>query len=149
MFQKINGDITKIEADVIINAANTELKHSGGVALALILAGGSVIEKESNLIGFVPIGDFAITSCGNLKCKKIIHIPTIDYKNDKRVISYEELKNVLTKVFEYIESEGFKSVALPLLGAGIAGLEKDKVEEIIKDVSLLFNNLSIELVIKE
>jgi len=62
MFQKINGDITKIEADVIINAANTELKHSGGVALALILAGGSVIEKESSLIGFVPIGDFAITS---------------------------------------------------------------------------------------
>jgi len=149
MFQKINGDITKIEADVIINAANTELKHAGGVAFALVLAGGNVIEKESNLIGFVPIGDFAITSGGNLKCKKIIHIPTIDYKNGIRRISYEELKNVLTKVFEYIESEGFSSVALPLLGTGVVGLEKDKVEEIIKDISLLFNNLNIKLIIKE
>jgi O-acetyl-ADP-ribose deacetylase (regulator of RNase III) len=149
MFQKINGDITKIDADVIINAANTELKHNGGVALALVLTGGKIIEKESNLIGFVPIGDFAITSCGNLKCKKIIHIPTIDYRKDKRVISYEELKNVLTKVFEYIDSEGFKSVAMPLLGAGTAGLEKNKVEELIKDVCLLFNNLEIKLVVKE
>jgi O-acetyl-ADP-ribose deacetylase (regulator of RNase III) len=149
MLQKINGDITKIEADVIINPSNTELKHSGGVALALVLVGGKIIQKESNLVGFVPIGDFAITSGGNLKCKKIIHIPTIDYKNGRRVISYEELKNVLTKVFEYIESEGFKSVALPLLGAGVAGLEKDRVETIINDVSISFPNLEVKLVIKK
>jgi len=149
MLQKINGDITKIEADVIINPSNTELKHGGGVAQALVLAGGKVIQKESDLIGFVPIGDFAITSGGNLKCKKIIHIPTIDYKNGRRVISYEELKNVLTKVFEYIESEGFKSVALPLLGTGVAGLEKDRVETIINDVSISFPNLEVKLVIKK
>jgi O-acetyl-ADP-ribose deacetylase (regulator of RNase III) len=149
MLQKINGDITKIEADVIINPSNTELKHSGGVALALVLVGGKIIQKESNLVGFVPIGDFAITSGGNLKCKKIIHIPTIDYKNGRRVISYEELKNVLTKVFEYIESEGFKSVALPLLGAGVAGLEKDRVETIINDVNISFPNLEVKLVIKK
>ena len=149
MFQKINGDITKIEADVIINPANTELKHSGGVALVLVSAGGKIIQKESNLVGFVPIGDFAITSGGNLKCKKIIHIPTIDYKNGIRRISYEELKNVLIKVFEYTELEGFKSIALPLLGAGIAGLEEDKVETIINDVSISFPNLDIKLVIKK
>ena len=79
MIEKTRGDITKMKADVIINAANTQLYHGGGVARQLVLAGGEIVEKESAEVGFCPLGSFAITSAGDLPAKKIIHIPTIDY----------------------------------------------------------------------
>jgi len=100
MLKEVKGDITKIEADVIINAANTELIHGGGVALAIAKAAGEDLVRESKEIGFVPIRDFAVTTAGKLKAKKIIHIPTIDYVNNKK-ITYKELEEVLEKVFKY------------------------------------------------
>ena len=55
MLKEIKGDITKIKADVIVNAANTELKHGGGVALAIARAAGGELIRESEEIGYVPI----------------------------------------------------------------------------------------------
>jgi O-acetyl-ADP-ribose deacetylase (regulator of RNase III) len=148
MLQEVKGDITKIEADVIINAANTQLIHGGGVALAIAKAAGKDLVKESKEIGsFVPIGDFAVTTAGNLKAKKVIHIPTIDYVNNKK-ITYEELEKVLEKVFKYSQENNFYKIATPLLGTGVVGLEKEKVIEIIKNLSEKFPNLEIIIVEK-
>jgi O-acetyl-ADP-ribose deacetylase (regulator of RNase III) len=147
MLQEIKGDITKIEAEVIINAANTELIHGGGVALAIAKAAGEDLVKESKEIGFVPIGDFALTTAGKLKAKKVIHIPTIDYVNNKK-ITYEELEKVLEKVFKYSQENNFYRIATPLLGTGVVGLEKEKVIEIIKNLSEKFPNLEIIIVEK-
>jgi O-acetyl-ADP-ribose deacetylase (regulator of RNase III) len=142
MLKEVKGDITKIEADVIINAANTELIHGGGVALAIARAAGEDLVKESKEIGFVPIGDFAVTTAGKLKAKKVIHVPTIDYVNNKK-ITYEELEGVLEKVFKYCQENNFYKIATPLLGTGIVGLEKEKVREIIKNLSEKFPYLEI------
>jgi O-acetyl-ADP-ribose deacetylase (regulator of RNase III) len=147
MLQEIKGDITKIEVDVIINAANTQLIHGGGVALAIAKAAGEDLVKESKEIGFVPIGDFALTTAGKLKAKKVIHIPTIDYVNNKK-ITYEELEKVLEKVFKYSQENNFYRIATPLLGTGVVGLEKEKVKEIIKNLSEKFPNLEIIIVEK-
>jgi O-acetyl-ADP-ribose deacetylase (regulator of RNase III) len=169
MLKEIRGDITKIEADIIINAVNTQLIHGGGVALAIAKAAGKELIKESKEIGFVPLGDFAITSAGNLKAKKVIHIPTIDYVNGKK-ITYEELEKVLEKVFKYCRENKFYKIATPLvgteivdlvdpttlpaplnsvlLGLDIVGLEKEKVREIIKNLSEEFHNLEIIIVEK-
>jgi len=147
MLHEIKGDITKIEADVIINAANTQLIHGGGVALAIAKAAGEDLVRESKEIGFVPIGDFTITSAGKLEAKKIIHIPTIDYVNKKK-ITYEELEKVLEKVFKYCQENNFYKIATPLLGTGVVGLEKEKVKEIIKNLSEKFPDLEIIIVEK-
>ncbi len=147
MFREIKGDITKIEADVIINAANTELIHGGGVALAIAKAAGKELIKESKEIGFVPIGDFAITTAGKLKAKKVIHIPTIDYVSNKK-INYKELEEVLEKVFKYCQENNFYKIATPLLGTGVVGLEKEKVKEIIKNLSEKYPELEIIIVEK-
>jgi O-acetyl-ADP-ribose deacetylase (regulator of RNase III) len=147
MLQEVKGDITKIEADVIINAANTELIHGGGVALSIAKVAGKDLIKESKEIGFLPIGDFAVTTAGNLKAKKVIHIPTIDYVNNKK-ITYEELEKVLEKVFKYSQENNFYKIATPLLGTGVVGLEKEKVIEIIKNLSEKFPNLEIIIVEK-
>jgi O-acetyl-ADP-ribose deacetylase len=147
MIKEAKGDITKIEADVIINAANTELIHGGGVALVIAKAAGEELVKESKEIGFVPIGDFAVTTAGKLKAKKVIHIPTTDYVNNKK-ISYEELEKVLEKVFKYCQENNFYKIATPLLGTGVVGLEKAKVKEIIKNLSGKFTNLEVIIVEK-
>jgi len=147
MLKEVRGDITKIEADVIINAANTELIHGGGVALAIAKAAGEDLVKESKEIGFVKIGDFAVTTAGKLKAKKVIHIPTIDYVNNKK-ITYEELEKVLKKVFKYCQENNFYKIATPLLGTGVVGLEKAKVKEIIKNLSEKFTNLEVIIVEK-
>jgi O-acetyl-ADP-ribose deacetylase len=147
MLKEVKGDITKIEADVIINAANTELIHGGGVALAIAKAAGKDLVKESKEIGFVPIGDFAVTTAGKLKAKKVIHIPTIDYVSNKK-INYKELEEVLEKVFKYCQENNFYKIATPLLGTGVVGLEKEKVKEIIRNLSEKFTNLEIVIVEK-
>ena len=147
MLKEVRGDITKIEADVIINAANTQLIHSGGVALAIAKAAGEDLVKESKEIDFVPIGDFAVTTAGKLKAKKVIHIPTIDYVNNKK-ITYKELEEVLEKVFKYCQENNFYKIATPLLGTGVVGLEKEKVKEIIKNLSKKFPYLEIIIVNK-
>jgi O-acetyl-ADP-ribose deacetylase (regulator of RNase III) len=103
--------------------------------------------KESKEMGFVPIGDFAVTTAGKLKAKKVIHIPTIDYVNNKK-ITYEELEKVLEKVFKYCKENNFYKIATPLLGTGVVSLEKEKVREIIKNLSEKFPNLEIIIVEK-
>src|SRR4051794_37858155 len=70
----VKGDITERNVDAIVNAANSYLKHGGGVAAAIVRKGGAIIQEESDKIGgFVPVGSAVITSAGKLPCKAIIH----------------------------------------------------------------------------
>ncbi len=147
MFKKVVGDITKIKADIIINAANTELKHGGGVALAIAKAAGHELVKESEEIGYVPIGDFAITTAGNLPAKKVFHIPTICYRKDQRA-DLSEIKSALYRALAKAQEMGYKSVTVPLLGAGVVGLNSEGIEKMIGEVASHFPNLNIILVIK-
>jgi O-acetyl-ADP-ribose deacetylase (regulator of RNase III) len=146
MFKKIKGDITKVEADVIINAADTQMVHGGGVAKAISEAAGEEFEKESKDLKFVPLGDFALTTAGNLKAKKVIHIPTIDYQDGGLKITYEQLSKVWNKVLEYCKKNGFKKITTPFLGAGVVGLDKNKVEEILYKDAQEFPELEVVLV---
>uniref|UniRef100_A0AAQ4RAK1 Poly [ADP-ribose] polymerase n=1 Tax=Gasterosteus aculeatus aculeatus TaxID=481459 RepID=A0AAQ4RAK1_GASAC len=71
------GDITKQEADVLVNAANEDLEHIGGVAAALSKAGGPEVQKECRALvkkwGKVPTGRVVSTTGGNLNCKSLLH----------------------------------------------------------------------------
>jgi len=73
----IKGDITELEVDAIVNAANRWLKHGGGVAAAIVKKGGDIIQKESNKIiaeqGPLEVGDAVMTTAGKLKAKAVIH----------------------------------------------------------------------------
>ncbi|HDH53815.1 MAG TPA: macro domain-containing protein, partial [Nitrospirae bacterium] len=69
----VKGDITERDVDVIVNAANSHLKHGGGVAGAIVRKGGAIIQEESDRIGFVPVGSAAMTTAGRLPCKAVIH----------------------------------------------------------------------------
>jgi O-acetyl-ADP-ribose deacetylase len=145
MIEKIKGDITKIEADVIINAANTGLMHGGGVARAIAEAAGDILNEESRKIGFVPLGEFTLTSAGALKAIKVLHIPTVDYRA-RTVITYDQLRFVLRKAFSLCDKMGWYKIATPLLGAGAAALDYVRVEKIIVDESMNYPTLSVKIV---
>ena len=69
----LQGDITAVEADAIVNAANNRLWMGGGVAGAIKRKGGKSIEDEAVRLGPIPIGEAVATTAGNLNAKYVIH----------------------------------------------------------------------------
>jgi len=129
------GDITKIKSDAIVNAANTQLKHGGGVAAAIVRAGGEIIQKESDDIGECMIGKAVVTGAGSLPAKCVIHVPTIDYTSGKKA-SLEDIKKGVLAALEIAKNTKCKTVTFPLLGAGIVGLPIADVARTMKVLPL-------------
>lgn len=143
----VYGDLMEITADALINAANTTLSHGGGIALSLVHKGGQVIQDESNKIAYCGIGKVAVTGAGTLRAKYILHIPTVDYEHNRKA-SYKDIEIGLTAAFDKARNLGCCSVALPLLGTGVVGLDKNRIEEITKSVASKYTDLDIILVIR-
>lgn len=119
------GDITKQHADALVNAANEDLNHIGGVAAALSKAGGPQVQKESHTIvkqtGKIPTGEVVVTTGGNLKCKKLLHAVGPVGGNDggrERITLEKTVHNVLN-LAEMME---FKSIAMPCISSGVFGV---------------------------
>ncbi|BDC18506.1 ADP-ribose-binding protein [Acidianus sp. HS-5] len=115
------GDITEIEADAIVNAANSYLEHGGGVAYAIIKKGGWKIQEESREFvrkhGPLKTGEVAATSAGKLKAKYVIHAVGPRYGIEGEDKLEEAIRNSLKKA----EELGIKSIAMPAISTGIYG----------------------------
>jgi O-acetyl-ADP-ribose deacetylase len=70
-------DITGVAVDAIANAANTDLKHGGGVAGAIVRAGGREIQEESDELSPIALGNAVATGAGELPAKWVIHAATM------------------------------------------------------------------------
>lgn len=81
----VKGDITERAVDVIVNAANSYLKHGGGVPGAILRKGGEIIQQESDKIGYVPVGSSVITTSGSLPCKAVIHTVGQEWVKEMRI----------------------------------------------------------------
>jgi len=142
-------DITKEETDVIVNAANSNLKHGGGVAWAIVRAGGPEIQRESDeyvrKYGPVPTGEVAVTSAGKLKAKYVIHAvgPIWRGRGDEDSLLYNAVYNSLKKAKEM----GAKSMAMPAISTGIYGFPKQRAAKIfgraIKDFLKSENGIEV------
>lgn len=126
------GDITESEVDVIVNAADTDFTPGGGVARWIEKKGGKEIFKEAVKFATGRVGDVYITTAGNLKAKKVFHIPTIDWPSNTR-IKLAQMHETATKAMEQLKDLGLRSIAFPLLGAGTVGLDEAKVTGEIAD----------------
>jgi O-acetyl-ADP-ribose deacetylase len=145
----VNGDITERNVDVIVNAANSYLKHGGGVAAAIVRKGGAIIQEESDRIGggFVPVGSAVITSAGKLPCKAVIH--TVGPRMGEGDEDNKLLKAVQSTLALAAEKE-FKSISIPAISSGIFGFPKDKCAKILVQESERFlkhnNTCSIDII---
>ncbi len=124
----VRGDITEEETDVIVNAANSYLKHGGGVAGAIVRKGGKIIQEESDKIGFVPVGSAAVTSAGALKAKYVVHAVGPRWGEGEED---EKLRNAVHAALRLSEEKGARSVSLPAISTGIFGFPKERGAEVI------------------
>ncbi|MBS7654560.1 MAG: macro domain-containing protein [Candidatus Bathyarchaeia archaeon] len=130
LIEIIKGDITDLDVDCIVNAANSMLKMGGGVAGAIRRKGGLKIQDECDDIiskrGPIPVGEAAITSGGNLKAKYVIHAvgPIYGEGNEK-----EKLKNATLNSLKLAERHNISSIAFPAISTGYFGLPKDECAE--------------------
>ncbi len=149
-FNIIRYDITKMETDAIVNAANSKLLAGGGVCGAIFSAAGSdALEKECSRIGYCGIGEAVITKGYKLKAKHIIHTVGPVYGNDpasEEIQLYSCYKNSL----ELAKKKRLNSIAFPVISSGIYGYPKAEAIKIatraIKDF-LLENDMEVYLVV--
>ena len=81
---EFQGDLTEMDTDAIVNAANNDLQLGGGVAGAIRRKGGPEIQTECNEIGTIPVGGAAITSGGDLKARYVIHAASMELGGRKQ-----------------------------------------------------------------
>ena len=128
----IDGDITSLEVDAIVNAANSYLQHGGGVAGAISRKGGPTIQDESNIWvaarGEVAVGTCAITSGGDLPCRYVIHAvgPQMGEGQED-----EKLKNATLSSLAMAEKHNLTSIAFPAISTGIFGYPMERCAKIM------------------
>ena len=114
------GDITKVRADAIVNAANSALAGGGGVDGAIHRAGGPSIMEECRRIGGCPTGSAVITGAGNLPARHVIHaVAPVWWGGDRD--EAQLLGSAYARSFELAAERGLHSIALPSLGTGAYG----------------------------
>jgi O-acetyl-ADP-ribose deacetylase (regulator of RNase III) len=132
-FELIEGDITEIDTDAIVNAANERLAHGGGVAGVISRKGGPAIQRESSewvrRRGPVPTGSAAITTGGNLKARHVIHAVGPIY--DGRPRSAELLASAVRAALQMADDRGLKSIALPAISTGIFGYPMEEAAQVM------------------
>jgi O-acetyl-ADP-ribose deacetylase (regulator of RNase III) len=129
----VQSDITAMETDAIVNAANERLAHGGGVAGAISRRGGPEIQRESDAWvrehGPVPTGLAAITSGGRLLARYVIHAVGPVYDGTPR--SAELLASAVRSSLSLADDHGLKSIALPAISTGIFGYPRDDAARVM------------------
>lgn len=128
MLRLVQGDITERNVDAIVNAANSYLQHGGGVAGAIARKGGSVIQEESDRIGFTPVGTAVMTTAGRLPARHVIHAvgPRMGEGDED-----SKLKEAVLSSLRLASGKGLRSVSMPAISSGIFGFPKDRCARIL------------------
>lgn len=117
------GDITDFVGDAIVNAANNRLLLGAGVAGAIRRKGGPRIQEECDRHGPIRVGEAAITGAGNLPVRHVIHAAAMG----DEPATLETVRSATRHALRLALEHGLKTLAFPLLGAGVAGLPRDEV----------------------
>jgi O-acetyl-ADP-ribose deacetylase (regulator of RNase III) len=115
----IQGDITKVTADAIVNAANSHLAGGGGVDGAIHRAGGPSILEECRKIGGCPPGSAVATGAGNLPARWVFHAVGPRYGGREKDV--EQLATCHLKCLDLALENGCRSIAFCAISTGVYG----------------------------
>jgi O-acetyl-ADP-ribose deacetylase (regulator of RNase III) len=138
----LQGDLTEMEVDAIVNAANNDLILGGGVAGAIRRKGGPSIQEECNAIGSIPVGGAAITGAGNLKARHVIHAASMQLGGSTTA---QALRSSTAHALRIAAERGLKTIAFPAVGTGIAGFPMRECAEIMLREALTHLNSASSL----
>ena len=124
---KLEADVTKLELDTIANAANTQLRHGGGVAGAIVRAGGRSIQDESDRKAPVALGEATETGAGRLPSRWVIHAATMELGGPT---SAEVIRAATRSTLVKADELGARSLALVAFGTGVGGFPVDHAARI-------------------
>jgi O-acetyl-ADP-ribose deacetylase len=126
----LSADVTKLEVDAITNAANTELRHGGGVAAAISRAGGPAVQRESNQKAPIGLGDAVETTAGEMPARYVIHAATMELGGPT---SADIIARATRSALQKADELGCRSLALVAFGTGVGGFPLDEAAELMVD----------------
>ena len=123
----LEGDITELEVDAIVNPANEQLQLGSGVAGAIRERGGPSIQEECNRIGSTPVGTAVMTGGGHLRASRVIHAvgPQMGEGDEDK-----KLGAAVRSALALADRRGLKSLALPAISTGTFGFPMDRAARI-------------------
>jgi len=124
----IAADVTTLEVDAIANAANTQLRHGGGVAGAISRAGGPEVQRESDVKAPIGLGEAVETTAGDMPARWVIHAATMELGGPT---SAEIIEQATRSTLAKAEELGARSLALVAFGTGVGGFPIDEAARIM------------------
>lgn len=124
----MQGDLTEMDVDAIVNAANNDLQLGGGVAGAIRRKGGKTIQSECDAIGSIPVGGAAITSGGKLHARHVIHAASMQLGGSTTA---RALRSSTAHSLRIAAEKSLRSIAFPAVGTGIAGFPVSECAQIM------------------
>ncbi len=133
MLELVEGDITEMDTDAIVNAANSQLVLGGGVAGAIRRKGGPAIQAECDRLGGTSVGGAVITTGGKLKARHVIHAvgPRMGEGDEDR-----KLRDATVNSLKLADEHKLNSLAFPAISTGIFGFPIGRCAEIMLDATI-------------
>jgi O-acetyl-ADP-ribose deacetylase len=122
------ADVTQLEVDAVANAANTELRHGGGVAAAIARAAGPELDRESRERAPIGLGEAVETTAGDMPARWVIHAATMELGGPT---SAEVIERATESTLACADRLGARSLALVAFGTGVGGFPLDEAARIM------------------
>jgi O-acetyl-ADP-ribose deacetylase (regulator of RNase III) len=126
----LQADMTKLELDAITNAANTQLRHGGGVAAAIARAGGPEVQRESNEKAPIGLGEAIETTAGDMPARYVIHAATMEPGGPT---SDKIIRQATDSTLRKADQLGCRSLALVAFGTGVGGFPLEDAARLMVD----------------
>jgi O-acetyl-ADP-ribose deacetylase (regulator of RNase III) len=122
------ADVTQLDVDAIANAANTQLRHGGGVAGAIARAGGPEVQRESDAKAPIGLGEAVETTAGSMPARWVIHAATMELGGPT---SADIIRRATASTLRRAEELGARSLALVAFGTGVGGFPLEEAARIM------------------
>jgi O-acetyl-ADP-ribose deacetylase (regulator of RNase III) len=124
----VQADVTTLDVDAITNAANTQLRHGGGVAAAIARAAGPELQRESNEKAPIGLGEAVETTAGDMPARYVIHAATMELGGPT---SAEIIARATGSTLRKADELGCRSLALVAFGTGVGGFPLDEAARLM------------------
>jgi O-acetyl-ADP-ribose deacetylase len=138
------ADVTKLDVDAITNAANTQLKHGGGVAAAIARAAGPELQRESKQKAPIGLGEAVETTAGDMPARYVIHAATMELGGPT---SAEIIESATRSTLRKADELGCRSLALVAFGTGVGGFPLDEAARLMVGAVRAHETRSVERVV--